>query len=127
MRLTLSNRSPWNTEYFNEEKEVVYNVYAPATLGTRVITICRPTPATGPSIEAEVVAEIEWHTFRTSKIRFLGQEWPVDAFFRKRGIGLMIGRYGSRDLLCRILTLTIVVETECSPRLTGKTTCGNSL
>ena len=94
MRLTLSNRSPWNTEYFNVEKEVVYNVYSPLTVGTRVITICRPTPATGSSNAAEVVAEIEWHSIRTSKIRFLGQERPVDEFFLKKGLGLAIGKYG---------------------------------
>ena len=125
MHLTLSSRSPWNTEYFTPEKETVYNVYSPLTLGTRIVTICRPTPSTGSSTEPDIVAEIEWHSFRTSKIRFLGQEWPVDAFFRKKGLGLLIGRCASTILLDLILTWTIDIEIAFSLHLMERIMCGS--
>jgi len=126
MRLTLSSRSPWNTEYLTTEKGVVYNVYSPLTHGTRIIAICRPTPSTGSSTEAEIVAEIEWHSFRTSKIRIMGQEWPVDTFFRrkKKGLGLLIGRCASTILLDLVLTWTIDIEIAFSLHLMGRIMCG---
>jgi len=81
-----NHESPWDAEYFTQEKKALYIVYS---LGTSVITICRPAF----SNVAEIVGQIEYHDIRTSKICILGQEWHVDAFFRKKGFGFLTGRF----------------------------------
>jgi len=94
MRLVLSARNPWNANFCNEGGQVIYKVESPGLI-TRTINISRVLPAgeaegVGAS-EAqfrdvyELVAEIDYHFFGTSYIKYGGVNLAVNDFFRKGG------------------------------------------
>jgi len=92
MRLILSARNPWNANYCNEGGQVIYKVESPGLI-TRTINISRVLPA-GEEVVAneaqfrdvyELVAEIDYHYFGTSHIKYGGVNSAVNDFFRKGG------------------------------------------
>jgi hypothetical protein len=96
MLLVLSARNPWNANYCNEGGQVIYKVESPGLI-THAINISRVLPA--GELEAaevgasephfrdvyELVAEIDYHYFGTSYIKYGGANLAVKDFFRKGG------------------------------------------
>jgi len=99
MLLVLSTKTPWNANYCNEDGQIIYKVESPGLI-TRTIKISRVLPPVEPEPDAEVgeaqfrdvyesVAEIEYHSFRHSSIKYGGVSVSVDDFFRKRGFSIL--------------------------------------
>ncbi len=97
MQLVLSTSKPWNSNYCNEDGQVLYKAESPGLgIGGRIIKISRVLP---PIIDKDAetagvtelrdayehVAEIDYRVFRTSRItyRFINQS--VSDFFRTDG------------------------------------------
>ncbi|KAF8162634.1 hypothetical protein B0H34DRAFT_692229 [Crassisporium funariophilum] len=96
MHLYLSSPTPWNTTYCTESGQVIYKSDAPLKLGARPITIKRirpsitpPTAGTDNTLRDHFahLAEIEYHSFRNSRIRYAEVDVPVNEFFKKQGWG----------------------------------------
>ncbi len=95
MLLVLSTGTPWNANYCNEEGQIIYKVESPGLI-TRTIKISRVLPPVEPEPDAEVgeaqfrdvyesVAEIDYHLFRHSYIKYGGVNVSVDDFFKRGG------------------------------------------
>ncbi|KAF9463420.1 hypothetical protein BDZ94DRAFT_1258757 [Collybia nuda] len=96
MNLHLSDRSPINATYFNDDGQAIYKVETPIRLGTRTSTITRvipndATPNDGDGDEVDMrdrfgfLAQIEHKPFSSSVIKFGGIETEVKHYFRKEG------------------------------------------
>jgi len=97
MQLYLSAEYPWNTNYCTEAGQVIYKVESNGP-AYRTMKVSRIIPS---KINAELatdedealrdtfahLGEIEYHTFRTSRIRCGEQDTPVDEYFRKGEMG----------------------------------------
>jgi len=96
MQLYLSAEYPWNTNYCTEEGQVIYKVESDGPM-YRTMKISRITPSkinTEATDEDEALrdtfaqlGEIDYHTFRISRIRYGEQDTPVDEYFRKGEMG----------------------------------------
>ncbi|RDB30110.1 hypothetical protein Hypma_013945 [Hypsizygus marmoreus] len=98
MHLYLSSASPMNTVFRNEVGQALYRVRTPSRVFGRTTTISRIVP-NNTSTRAEKcgrfemhdvfghLAQIEWKSFRSSRLRFQDREMKTRAFFRKQGFG----------------------------------------
>jgi len=98
MHLILSTDSPWNANYCTESGQVIYKVESDGpSLGARRMKVSRIMPS---KIDPRAIAtnqddalrdsfahlgEIEYHSFKTSRIKYGGQDLGVDEFFKKSG------------------------------------------
>lgn len=97
MKLILSTNTPWNTNYCNEDGQVLYKADSPGLgLTGRTVMISRVVP---PVInkdaetvdEAELrdsyehLAELDFHVFKSSRIKYQLIDQSVSEFFRKGG------------------------------------------
>ncbi|KAF8062553.1 hypothetical protein FPV67DRAFT_1586369 [Lyophyllum atratum] len=94
MHLYLSGREAINSEYANDNGQVLYKVETPQALGTRTSTISMVVAFDVPQRDGEPdmhnrfahLAEIEHHVLGSSIMRFGGQEHQTKDFFRKEGL-----------------------------------------
>ncbi|KAG1778517.1 hypothetical protein EV702DRAFT_1093804 [Suillus placidus] len=88
--LTLSTERVRNTVITNEQGQIIYKTYTPFRLvGSRTTTIQKIKPSDGQhhmQDQFDVLGEIEWHAFTSSKFRFRGTEVETKAFIPKRGL-----------------------------------------
>ncbi|KAF8888288.1 hypothetical protein BD779DRAFT_463813 [Infundibulicybe gibba] len=93
MQLTLSESTPLNATYINEMGQAIYKVDTPDKFfKTPVATIHRIVPngvqgRTSLRDQFGHLAQVEWHSLSSSKIRMGGQEIKTKDFFRKVGWG----------------------------------------
>ncbi|KDR82168.1 hypothetical protein GALMADRAFT_90776 [Galerina marginata CBS 339.88] len=84
--LYLSSNKPWKSTFTTVEGQVIYKAES-----GRTITISRILQSLnhGNTLmdSFEHLAEIEYHTFRKSRIRYGGRDQTVNEFFRKQGWG----------------------------------------
>ncbi|KAG2058665.1 hypothetical protein BDR06DRAFT_949902 [Suillus hirtellus] len=86
--LTLSTEHVRNTVITNEQGQAIYKTDTPFRLGTRTTTIQKIKPNDNRDHmydQFDVLGEIEWHTFVSSKFRSHGTEVKADVFIPKRG------------------------------------------
>ncbi|KAG1815445.1 hypothetical protein EV424DRAFT_1348440 [Suillus variegatus] len=88
--LTLSTEHVRNTVITNEQGQAIYKTATPSRLvGTRTTTIQKIKPNDNQDHmrdQFDVLGEIEWHTFVSSKFRSHGTEVKTDVFIPKRGL-----------------------------------------
>jgi len=88
--LTLSTEQVRNTVITNEEGQVIYKTETPFKLiGVRTTTIQKIRPNDNPyhmRDQFDVMGEIEWHSFSSSKFRFGGTEVETKEFIPKKGL-----------------------------------------
>ncbi|KAG6810702.1 hypothetical protein H0H92_010665 [Tricholoma furcatifolium] len=91
MHLYLSDRSPLNTILTNADGQVLYKVETPFTLGSRTSTVTRVIPNDIPGNEEEpsmqdryeYFGEVEHNPISSSVLRFGGNQFETNTFFRK--------------------------------------------
>ncbi|KAG2058664.1 hypothetical protein BDR06DRAFT_44816 [Suillus hirtellus] len=87
---TLSTEHIRNTVITNEQGQAIYKTSTPSRLvGTRTTTIQKIKPNDSQDHmhdQFDVLGEIEWHTFVSSKFRSHGTEVKTDVFIPKRGL-----------------------------------------
>ncbi|KAF8888285.1 hypothetical protein BD779DRAFT_463718 [Infundibulicybe gibba] len=94
MQLILSESSPLNATYTNETGQAIYKVNTPDKLfKSPVATISHIVPSgvqgkTSLRDQLGHLAQVEWHSLNSSKIRMGGEEIETEGFFRKAGWGL---------------------------------------
>jgi len=84
---SLSSKDVRNTVITNEQGQVVYKTDTPFRFGTRTTTIYKIKPnadLSDMSDQFEVIGEIEWHTFASSKFRFGGTEVATKDYIPRR-------------------------------------------
>ncbi|KAG1836859.1 hypothetical protein F4604DRAFT_1660508 [Suillus subluteus] len=90
MQLTLSTEHVRNTIITNEQGQVIYKTETPfQLLGVRTTTIWKVKPNDDQhhmQDRFDVLGEIEWHTFASSKFRCGGTEVETKEFIPKRGL-----------------------------------------
>ncbi|KAG1826815.1 uncharacterized protein BJ212DRAFT_1308437 [Suillus subaureus] len=88
--LTLSTEHVRNTVITNEQGQIVYKTETPFRLaGVRTTTILKIKPNDDQyhmQDQFDVLGEIEWHTFASSKFRYGGTEVETKKFIPKRGL-----------------------------------------
>lgn len=97
----LSSDKPWDAIYTTEEGISLYKTEAPSewkaaqyTKILRAIPNFQPPETNASSDDASLkdsfglLAEIEYHTFHATKIRYGGEEKSIDDFFRKKGFNV---------------------------------------
>ncbi|KAG2110580.1 uncharacterized protein F5147DRAFT_574421 [Suillus discolor] len=87
--LTISSERVRNTIITNEQGQAIYKTDTPFRLGTRTTTIQKIKPNDNRDHmhdQFDVLGEIEWHTFVSSKFRFHGTEVNTEEFIPKRGL-----------------------------------------
>jgi len=85
---TLSSELVRNTVFTNEQGQIIYKTDTPFKFGTRTTTIYKIKPNADPSDmrdQFDVIGEIEWHAFTSSKFRFGGIEVATKEFIPRRG------------------------------------------
>jgi len=96
MQLILSTNKPWNTNYCNEDGQVLYKADSRLGLTGRTVKISRVLP---PVIheDAEAIndaelrdvyehlAELDFRVFKSSRIKYQLVDQSVSEFFRKGG------------------------------------------
>lgn len=97
MHLYLSGRSPLNGVYTDENGQAIYKVHTPLKLSDRTSTITRSIPDDIPRREGlddvtfqdrfAHLAQIDWRTIDSTKIRFAGESLDTGNLFRKDGWG----------------------------------------
>jgi len=99
MQLFLSNPSPINCTYTNSEGQALYSVRTPSRIFGRMTAICRVSndlcgrDDKYPGYDCSVrdgfkhLANFEWKSFRSSRLRFGEREFKTRSFFRKEGWG----------------------------------------
>ena len=101
MLLTLSTATPWDANYCNDSGQVIYHIESKSLgLVDRHMTVSKviPSPNYNPENEGNDdeaafkdefnhIGEVEYRTFKSSKIRLKGIEQLVSTFFRKGGCG----------------------------------------
>ncbi|KAG1850830.1 hypothetical protein DFJ58DRAFT_887049 [Suillus subalutaceus] len=109
--LTLSTEHVRNTVITNEQGQIIYKTETPFKLfGVRTTTIQKIKPNDD---QVDVLGEIEWHIFASSKFRYDGTEVETKVFIPKRGIlgrkRVCIGpdsRPYRWDLKCKVVVLS---------------------
>jgi hypothetical protein len=89
IRFTLSSEHVRNTVITNEQGQIIYKTDTPFRFGTRTTTIYKIRPNANPLSmrdQFDVIGEIEWHTFTSSKFRFGGTEVLAKNFIPKKGL-----------------------------------------
>ncbi|KAG1891486.1 hypothetical protein F4604DRAFT_1876578 [Suillus subluteus] len=89
MLLTLSTEHVRNTVITNEQGQTVYKTGTPFKLGVRTTTIQKIKSNDGQyhmQNQFDVLGEIEWHKFSSSKFRYGGTEVETKEFIPKRGL-----------------------------------------
>ncbi|KAG1877641.1 hypothetical protein DFJ58DRAFT_902672 [Suillus subalutaceus] len=89
MLLTLSTEHIRNTVITNEQGQIVYKTETPFKLGVRTTTIQKIKSNDGQyhmQTQFDVLGEIEWHKFASSKFRYGGTEVETKEFIPKRGL-----------------------------------------
>ncbi|KAH7888166.1 hypothetical protein F5I97DRAFT_959797 [Phlebopus sp. FC_14] len=89
MILSLSSESVRNTIITNESGQVLYKTVTPFKFGSRTTTVYKIKSNANPTDmqdQFEVMAEIEWHTFESSKFRINGQEVLTKEFIPRHGV-----------------------------------------
>ncbi|KAG2070035.1 hypothetical protein BDR04DRAFT_1201562 [Suillus decipiens] len=82
--LTLSTEHVHNTVITNEQGQVIYKTDTPFRLrGAHTTTIQKIKPNDD---QFDVLGEIEWHTFISSKFRAGGTEVEMEEFIPKKGL-----------------------------------------
>jgi hypothetical protein len=88
--LTLSTEHVRNTVITNEQGQIIYKTQTPFRLvGVRTTTIQKVRPYDNQyhmRHQFDVLGEIEWHTFTSSKFRSGGTEITTKKFIPKRGL-----------------------------------------
>jgi hypothetical protein len=85
---TLSTERVRNAVITNEQGQIIYKTDTPFKFGTRTTTIYKIKPNADLSDmrdQFDVIGEIEWHSFTSSKFRFGGAEVATKEFIPKRG------------------------------------------
>jgi hypothetical protein len=85
---TLSTERVRNAVITNEQGQIIYKTDTPFRFGTRTTTICKIKPNADLSDmrdQFDVIGEIEWHSFTSSKFRFGGAEVDTKEFIPRRG------------------------------------------
>ncbi|KAJ8595150.1 hypothetical protein M405DRAFT_857545 [Rhizopogon salebrosus TDB-379] len=88
IRFTLSSENIRNTVITNTQGQVIYKTNTPFRFGTRTTTIYKVKPNAnwfGTRNQFDVIGEIEWHTYTSSKFRFGGTEVVTKEFIPKKG------------------------------------------
>ncbi|KAG0696213.1 hypothetical protein DFH29DRAFT_952080 [Suillus ampliporus] len=87
LSFTLSSERVRDTVITNAQGQVIYKTNTPFRLGVRTTTIQKIKPNDDMSMrdQFEVMGEIEWHTFASSKFRFGGTEVATKDFIPRRG------------------------------------------
>lgn len=111
MHLILSTGTPWNATYCNEAGQALYKAESPCfgfKLAGRTIQIYRVVPPVvnnwklkefdadsetlvgdaGLRDHYEHVAEVDYHFFKNSRIKYRGVDRSVSEIFRQGGFGL---------------------------------------
>ena len=85
---TLSTERVRDTVITNEQGQVIYKTDTPFRFGVRTTTIQKIKPNVRFEMrdEFQVMGEIEWHTFASSKFRFGGTEVKTTEFIPSRGL-----------------------------------------
>ncbi|KAG2364505.1 hypothetical protein BDR07DRAFT_1401425 [Suillus spraguei] len=81
--IPLSTELIRNTVITNERGQIIYKTYTPFRLIGRTTTICKIKPNLN---RFDVLGEIEWHKFASSKFRSGGMEVETKVFIPKRGL-----------------------------------------
>jgi len=88
--LTLSTEDVRNTVITNEQGQIIYKTETPFKLvGVRTTTIQKIRPNVDQyhmPDQFDVMGEIEWHTFSSSKFRFGGTEVKTKEFIPEKGL-----------------------------------------
>jgi hypothetical protein len=89
-RFTLSSEYVGNTVITDEQGRVIYKTTTPFRFGTNTTTIYKIKPNSGlfstVHDQFDVIGEIEWHTFTSSKFRFGGTEVATKKFIPSKGL-----------------------------------------
>ncbi|KAG1732934.1 hypothetical protein EDB19DRAFT_1855240 [Suillus lakei] len=86
---TLSTENVRNTVITNEQGQVIYKTDTPFRFSGRTTTIQKVKPNDDQSHmrdQFDVMGEIEWHIFASSKFRFRGTEVETKEFIPRRGL-----------------------------------------
>jgi len=86
---TLSTERVCDTVITNEQGQVMYKTDTPSRFGVHTTTIQKIKPNVDRfdmHDEFQVMGEIEWHTFASSKFRFGGTEVETAKFIPRRGL-----------------------------------------
>jgi hypothetical protein len=85
---TLSTESVHDAVITNERGQIIYKTDTPFKFGTSTTTIYKIKPNAYLSDmrdQFDVIGEIEWHAFTSSKFRFGGTEVATKEFIPSRG------------------------------------------
>jgi len=94
MHLTLSTKSPWDCNYFNESGHVLYKASQPpgwikfgvdVTISRRVVPSSMVINGAPSGVFFEPIGEFHSNAFKKMHIKYRGENWPVKKFFRKTG------------------------------------------
>ncbi|OAX34858.1 hypothetical protein K503DRAFT_697927 [Rhizopogon vinicolor AM-OR11-026] len=89
IRFTLSSERVRNTVITNEQGQIIYKTDTPFKFGTRTTTIYKIKPNDDQSDmrdQFDIIGEIEWHTFTSSRFRFGGTEVATKEFIPSKGL-----------------------------------------
>ncbi|OAX31352.1 hypothetical protein K503DRAFT_777665 [Rhizopogon vinicolor AM-OR11-026] len=89
IRFTLSSERVRNTIITNEQGQTIYKTDTPFRFGTRTTTIYKIKPNADQSDmrdQFDIIGEIEWHTFTSSRFRFGGTEVAAKEFIPSKGL-----------------------------------------
>ncbi|GLB42116.1 hypothetical protein LshimejAT787_1101310 [Lyophyllum shimeji] len=92
MRLYLSNTSPFNSTFHTADGQAIYKVRTSSKTFGRTTTIYRilQNDAVFDCTMRDIfghLAQIEWKSLRSSRIRFRGRELRTRSVFKKKGWG----------------------------------------
>ncbi|OJA17550.1 hypothetical protein AZE42_11710 [Rhizopogon vesiculosus] len=134
IRFTLSSERVRNTVITNEQGQIIYKTDTPFRFGTRTTTIYKIKPNADQSDmhdQFDVIGEIEWHTFTSSRFRFSGTEVAAKEFIpsrgftgRKRVFTGPDGRSYRWDLNFRVVVLSRNNESQTKLARSHRTTLG---
>ncbi|EGN95739.1 hypothetical protein SERLA73DRAFT_186926 [Serpula lacrymans var. lacrymans S7.3] len=88
MQLTLSSENVRDTVMTNLQGQVIYKIDTPWSLTARTTTIRKIRPSSSPLSmrdDFEVVAEIDWHSWTSSKFRFNGNQVRSEDYIPSTG------------------------------------------
>lgn len=83
MNLHLSNNSPINTVLSNDAGEVLYTITTPWKFPRRTTTIYQHVHDADATDERTELAQIHWHTVRSSRLVYNGQIYDMNTFLKR--------------------------------------------
>ncbi|KAG6811299.1 hypothetical protein H0H92_008094 [Tricholoma furcatifolium] len=83
MRIYISGNRAWNSTFFSEDGDALYQASSPKKMFGRTTTIHRVDCRSD-----KYVAQFTWKTFQSAKLRFRDKEVRTRSFFRKKGWSL---------------------------------------